>query len=319
MNQALDVLSRNMFSITDNAETTVKSIKINNTGNVVCVFGHKTRWPNDEYEFERFTVMLYDRESKSIKENVISRPDLLFKNLITEVSTDREVIYLTSCYKNSHERDDVGFYIQAIDLRTNIVVIDQKIQLTEKDVIQSKTYDFKNWQDKASIMKPKRLVPRSDGGFILISEGEFKFTKVDKVQPMTYTYSYVPDPSVHYTDQNHFYDIYIYSINKLGEVEWKSDMPKSQISENDDGYYSSFAYLEANNVLKFFYNEDILSTGNFVEYNVNPLGKTKRVSVINSEKENVVLIPQKSKQVDGHSIIIPSEQKRVLQLVKFSY
>jgi hypothetical protein len=168
-------------------------------------------------------------------------------------------------------------------------------------------------------MKPRRLIPRSDGGFIIVAEGEFKFTRVDRIQPVTYSYTYMSDPNVRYTDQNHFYDIFIYSINKDGSVDWKVDMPKSQISENDDGYYSSFAFLEANNVLKFFYNEDILSTGNFVEYNVNPLGKTKRVSVFNSEKEDVVLIPQKSKQIDGNSIIIPSEQKRVLQLVKFSY
>ena len=47
-------------------------------------------------------------------------------------------------------------------------------------------------------------------------------------------------------------------------------MPKSQFSENDDGYYSSFAFFEANNVLKFLYNEDFYNIGNFAEYNINP-------------------------------------------------
>jgi hypothetical protein len=263
--------------------------------------------------------MLYNRESKTISESEIKKPDLLFKSLITEVSDSKEAVYITMSYKHTHERDDIGYYIQTLDFRTSTKILDQKIQLTEKDVIQSKTFDFKNWQDKASIIKPKRLVPRSDGGFLLVAEGEFKYTKVDRVQPVSYNYTYIPDPNVRYTDQNHFYDIFVFSINKDGSIDWKVDMPKSQISENDDGYYSSFACLEANNVMKFFYNEDIMSTGNFVEYNVNPAGKTKRVSILNSEKEDVVLIPQKSKQVDGRSIIIPSEQKRVLQLVKFTY
>ena len=96
-------------------------------------------------------------------------------------------------------------------------------------------------------------------------------------------------------------------------------MPKSQVSENDDGYYSSFAFFEANNVLKFLYNEDFYSNGNFVEYNVNPNGLTKRQSMMNSEKQNLVMVPLKAKQLDGHSIIIPSEQKRSIQFVLFQY
>ena len=96
-------------------------------------------------------------------------------------------------------------------------------------------------------------------------------------------------------------------------------MPKSQVSENDDGYYSSFAFLEANNVLKFLYNEDFYNIGNFVEYNVNPNGLIKRQSVMNSEKQNLVMLPLKGKQLDGRTIVIPSEQKRTLQFVLYLF
>jgi hypothetical protein len=102
-------------------------------------------------------------------------------------------------------------------------------------------------------------------------------------------------------------------------VDWQVNMPKSQVSENDDGYYSSFAFFEANNVLKFLYNEDFYNIGNFVEYNVNPNGLAKRQSIMNIEKQNLVIVPQKAKQLDGHTIVFPSEQKRNLQFVIFQY
>mgnify|MGYP007068328197 FL=1 len=71
--------------------------------------------------------------------------------------------------------------------------------------------------------------------------------------------------------------------------------------------------------MKFLYNEDFYNIGNFAEYNINPNGTTVRQSVLNSEKQNLVIVPQKAKQLDGHTIVIPSEQKRNLQFVLFQY
>ena len=71
--------------------------------------------------------------------------------------------------------------------------------------------------------------------------------------------------------------------------------------------------------MKFLFNEDFYNIGNFVEYNVNPNGLTKRESVLNSEKQNLVMVPLKARQLDGNTIIFPSEQKRNLQFVLFKY
>ncbi|MCC6516244.1 MAG: hypothetical protein IT275_07785, partial [Chitinophagales bacterium] len=126
-------------------------------------------------------------------------------------------------------------------------------------------------------------------------------------------------PAVRYIDQNFFYNISLFSINTDGTLDWQTDMPKAQVSENDDGYYSSFAFFEANNALKFLYNEDFYTIGNFVEYSINANGLSKRNSVMNSEKQDLVMVPLKAKQLDANSIVIPSEQKRNLQFVLFQY
>jgi hypothetical protein len=156
---------------------------------------------------------------------------------------------------------------------------------------------------------------------VLVTEGEYKFTRAERINNNNFGYYNATPymPAVRYIDQNHYYDIGVFSINSDGTLDWQTNMPKSQVSENDDGYYSSFAFLEANNVLKFLYNEDFYNIGNFVEYNVNPNGLIKRQSVMNSEKQNLVMVPLKGKQLDGRTIVIPSEQKRTLQFVLFQY
>ena len=54
------------------------------------------------------------------------------------------------------------------------MLLNSKLPFSEDMIYKTQTAGFKSWQDKASIIKPKRIVPRSDGGFVLITEGEYK-------------------------------------------------------------------------------------------------------------------------------------------------
>lgn len=92
-----------------------------------------------------------------------------------------------------------------------------------------------------------------------------------------------------------------------------------QETESDGGIFSSYLLFESNNMLKFLFNEDIYNNGNFMEYNLNANGNFKRISLLNSEKKELQLIPQKGKQIDANTLIIPSERKKYLQLVMIKY
>ena len=315
-------LNKNIFSVTEVNNAALKSIKINNEGNVLAVIGNESRYDLSDYNYERFTTLTFNKSTNTIGEHVMQNQDYVYKNLISEVSTKREIAYITASYKNIKNKNDIGIAYQIIDFRTNTVLLNATMPFNDEILQKSQTNDFKTWQDKASLVKPKRIIPRSDGGFVLITEGEYKFTKAERLNNFNNTGFFNNSPvmpSVRYIDQNHFYDIGVFSINTDGTLDWQTNMPKAQVSENDEGYYSSFAFFEANNVLKFLYNEDFYNTGNFSEYNVNPNGLMKRQSIMNSEKQDVVLVPQKAKQLDGNTIIIPSEQKRNVQLVLFQY
>jgi hypothetical protein len=321
MSDSIRVLNRNLFTITEAHDVSLKSIKINNEGNVIALFGHSNGNDYGDYDYDQYTSLIFNRNTNTISEQVLAHQDYTFKNVITEVSAQREMAYIAACYKNNKNKNDIGIYFQVIDFRTNTILLDSKMPFSDEILQRSQTNQAKTWQDKAELVRPKRIIPRSDGGFLVVTEGELKVTRIERSPVSNYGY-YNSAPyttSVKYIDQNHYFDIGVFSINKDGTLDWQTNMPKSQVSENDDGYYSSFAFFEANNVLKFLYNEDFYNIGNFVEYNVNPNGLTKRQSVMNSEKQNLVLVPLKAKQLDGHTIVFPSEQKRNLQFVMFQY
>ncbi|MBK8350934.1 MAG: hypothetical protein IPL21_04350 [Saprospirales bacterium] len=323
-NQRLFALAKNIFTITDinPNDFSLKSMKVNNVGNVVGVVGHKSNLNNSDYDFDKFVIFTYNINTKTIGELELSNPNYQYKNVISEVSTKRDIVYISACYQSTLTKNDIGIVSKIVDFRNNNELQNSKITFNEDVLMKSQNYDFKAWQDKAALIKPKRIIPRSDGGFVLVTEGEYKFTKVERTNINNNSFYYNPAPyssSVRYIDQNHYYDISVFSVNIDGTVDWQANMPKSQVSENDEGYYSSFAFFEANNVLKFLFNEDFYNSGNFAEYNVNPNGLLKRQSVFNTEKLDLVLVPMKAKQLDGNTIIFPSEQKRNLQFVLFQY
>lgn len=298
----------------------LKSFKINDNGVVYAVMAHQVRGsdPND-YVYDQLYSFVYDPKTQQGLEqhNEISER-LRFKNIITEIDNFTNRAYAASSYKSIDNPDNIGLFVLSTEPNSNHT-LQHRYPYTKEAMSQLHSYDAKDWKDQAMIIRPKQLITQSDGGCVIISEGQYQYTKVIRSTPYTYPYSMYGDMYTKVYDQNHYFDISAISIDGNGQMNWNALMPKMQMTEGDGGMYSSYVMLEANNVLKFLFNEDIYSNGNFVEYNLNPAGETKSLSLLNTQKDGLVLIPQKGLQISPTELVIPSEQKRILQLVLFKY
>lgn len=319
LNRDLEYVADGVFEIKQK-DIVLKSFKINNNGVVYAVMAHQVRGsdPND-YVYDQLYSFIYDHKTQQGLEqhNEISER-LRFKNIITEIDNFTNRAYTASSYKDIDNNDNLGMFILSTAPSSNLT-LQHRYPFTKDAMSLLHSYDAKDWKDQAMIIRPKQIISQSDGGCVVISEGQYQYTKVVRSSPYTYPYSMYGDMYTKVYDQNHYFDISATSINGNGQVNWKALMPKMQMTEGDGGMYSSYALLEANNVLKFLFNEDIYSNGNFVEYNLNPDGETKSLSLLNSQKDGLVLIPQKGLQISPTELVIPSEQKRILQLVLFKY
>lgn len=314
---------RGVLTFENNNGVDIKAARIANNGNALFLVSQNSRRPiDDKYAIEKFNLITIDHETYKPVTRVIESTDFLFKLPALDISIDGRKIFLASCYQNNSDQKNLGIMTGMFSFNENVEGFISKIPLTEEDISKFKSFEFRNWWEKASIIRPKNIIPRSDGGFILINESEYRYTKVVRSPTSssinTYPY-YNQDQYIRYYDQNHYYDIIGYSINSNGAIDWKINMPKTQETESDGGIFSSYLLFESNNMLKFLFNEDIYNNGNFMEYNLNANGNFKRVSLLNSEKKELQLIPQKGKQIDENTVIIPSERKKNLQLIMIKY
>lgn len=322
-NSQFQLLKKSTLIFENNNGVDLKASRIANNGNAVFLIAHNSRRPiDDKYAIENFNLVTINHLDYKPITRVIESKDLMYKLPALDIAIDGNKIFLSACYQDINDPKILGIMNGMFSFNAEIEGFVSKIPLTEEDISQFKSFEFRNWWEKASIIRPKNIIPRSDGGFILINESEYRYTKVVRSPSSnsfnTYPY-YNQDQYIRYYDQNHYYDIIAYSIDPNGKIDWKTNLSKVQETESDGGIFSSYLLFESNNMLKFLFNEDIYNNGNFMEYNLNANGNFKRISLLNSEKKELQLIPQKGKQIDANTLIIPSERKKYLQLVMIKY
>jgi hypothetical protein len=316
-NDSLSLLHQGVFEV-ERRDMVLKSFKVNNNGVIYAVMSRIGKGTDvHDYTYDEIYTFTFNPSTQRIvRQDITSDGGFRFKQIITEISNSTNRGYVVAAYKNKKEAYDLGLLVIGSEYAGKAGFL-ETLPFTKEQMSQMHSYEFKDWIDQAVIVLPKRILPRSDGGCIIVNEGEYQYTRILR-SPPTNVYFYGESFTRMY-DQNHYFDILNYSINPNGSLDWRVVLPKVQMTEGDGGLYSSFIMYEANNLLKFLFNEDVYTNGNFIEYNLNPAGANKRVSLFNSDKDGITLIPQKGKQISGNQLLIPSEQKRNLQLVLFNY
>ncbi len=312
-------ISKNKFTIEDKGNYVLKSFKISDQAVLTAVVAKEDDFKiNDAYNLDFIHILTFDSKSAFSKSFTINEDKCNYKNIVTEISNGNNILYFASCYQKERDTYDLGMQCISIDLVTGKKIIDTKLPLTKEMIEKTNSYDFKSWDEKAAIVRPRKIVPLSNEGMMLITEGEYTYTRVVRTNPYPTAY-YMTDPSTRIYDQNHYFDIFAFTVMNDNATQWRSVLPKTQITEGDNGMYSSFTLFEANNLVKFIFNDDIYNNGNLVEFNINPNGEILKKSLFSTEKMDLTPVPKKAKQLLGNEIIIPSERKSGLQLIKIKY
>jgi hypothetical protein len=104
-----------------------------------------------------------------------------------------------------------------------------------------------------------------------------------------------------------------------GSVDWTNVLRKKQISEDDEGFFSSYSIQTMDGQLRIVYNEEIFYKTNVNEYIVNAEGKANRNFLFNAGTKDLMLAPGIAKQISGRELLIPSFRNRSIKFVKITF
>lgn len=161
-------------------------------------------------------------------------------------------------------------------------------------------------------MKVQEIVLRRDGGILMITEqvklnerGGNGLSQVDSYGNMIVDY---------------FYDnIFVASVHPNGAMHWEEILHKRQFSQDDGASYSSYFLMKTPKNLRMIFNDDIRNENLVSEYIIAPSGSKDRNSVFNTERQSLRLRFRDAVQIASNEIIVPSERKNRIKLVRVTY
>ena len=164
----------------------------------------------------------------------------------------------------------------------------------------------------------QKIVPRHDGGLLMIAERYKEESRENHVSADPYQHKRRDYDETNQTD--YFYnEILLYSFHPSGELHWAEILHKKQYSQDDDGAFSSFFLFLNKSKIRFLYNDTVKRNDTVYEYIVSGNGELERNSLFNTKEDRLMLHMSNALQISSNTILVPSEQRSSLKLVKMTF
>jgi len=160
----------------------------------------------------------------------------------------------------------------------------------------------------------QEVVLRRDGGVLLILERNKQMERRSGSSSRTFY-----DNGTRLVIDYYFDELIVISLHPTGETHWKSILHKKQYSQDDNGIYSSYFLFKTPGNLRFLFNDEIRQENTVSEYVLNGLGEHNRKGLLSTEHLDLKLRFKDAVQVDANAVVVPSEKRNRLKLMKLQY
>ncbi len=244
-----------------------------------------------------YDLVSYDNKSKTLNEMQITLGDKYISD-ISFVITPKGNIVAGGFYSNKNADGLAGSFYLSIDKETNKILLQGTTDLTSEFLSEFMSERRANKHKELYNYKIDHLVSQNDSGLYMVAE-QFYINVVTTCSPRggcTTSYYY------------YYNDIIVVNFNSDASVRWIKRIPKTQISTNDYGYYSSYSFVMTKDKLNFIYNDHPKNLTGERKYPKN--GVNRRMITVLSTLD--------SKGNLSKTLILPAKDERIYTRPKIS-
>jgi hypothetical protein len=196
---------------------------------------------------------------------------------------------------------------QTVDIKS--LVFDDELMST---MTGKKINESKGLQD----LEIRDIIHRRDGGFLVV------------VEQTRYIERRTSNPIGRITNRfganllamDYYHDnVFVMSFTPNGTQQWKTVFFKKQVSQDDEGRYSSYFLAKTTASLRFLFNDAIERSTIVSEYVLNGKGEGERHAIMNTDGQDLYLRLRDALQISANEVIVPSDDRRRVKLVKIQY
>ena len=269
-------------------------------------------------ENNQYTI-LYGKPGQSIvKHNYISK-EPVFRKVKFEVDNIKNNLMVAGMYEYRFDKRSNGGAYKFFTARINL---DNGVEYNHV----SNTFSNEFYRDLTGKDSPEqvvqfftfnvnKIIAKVDGGMTVISESYYK-DEVERVMapsPMMYGPSFGTFVSI---ITHNFNDIVVFDFDNKSDISRVQIVRKRQVSENDNGSYSSFYTFNERDKIRLFFLEEINRQSNFSEFAFSDTEIGKKKSLYNCAEKDVFPISKMAVQTGVNEVILPSFINNQFSLVK---
>ncbi|MEO5674341.1 MAG: hypothetical protein ABIQ74_06815 [Chitinophagales bacterium] len=279
-----------------------------------------------------YKMLAYREDGESFKEYTLSLKD----NFITDMSfgvTDDGKLICAGFYSARGTFSIKGTYCMQIDVESGDVLKEGTRNFDPEFLEMFRPSEKKGKdekEDKKEDKNPKKstgselvdfdlddVIPRSDGGAVLIAEQYYVSTyTTSSYNSATKSYSY----STHYV--YHYNHIIAVNVNADLQIDWAVKIPKVQASEGGK-YYLSYTKAIHGDKIYFIFNDNEKNLAENDPKRIAPYdgrssiatlvtlrddGSWKKSYIFSNKSEGVILRPVVSEQINEHQVFLYAEK-----------
>lgn len=288
---------------------TLDEMLIDNQGNSFLVFDIDNR--KISREDHRLEILTTGPDYSNIGKITIPFPGKLNYDAEYTIDNLNNRFIIGGLYSEKNKGRATGYYYLNAMLPTasQVNVNFQPFSLEQAEILMDKK--LKEAQG-VNQMEVQQIALRRDGGILLMAE-RVKLSErsgTTGTQMDTYGNMIV----------DYYYDnVFVASIHPTGATHWNEILHKRQFSQDDGASFSSYFLMKTPKNLRMIFNDEIRNENLVSEFIITAGGFTDRNSVFNTESQSLKLRFRDAVQIASNEIIVPSEKKNRIKLVRVTY
>lgn len=286
-------------------------ILLSNTGRATVVLDkNNTRSKRENHYFE---IHEYDGAAETGRDYIVAMTNYVTYDVSFEIDNLNNTLIAAGCYSEKSTVRAQGFFY------LNIPPDNHKEHLLvfhpfEKEFVELLLGEEVKKNKGIEDLAVQELVLRRDGGVLMIAERTKRFERRTGTGSRAFY-----DPYSRQIVDYYFDELIVISVHPTGETHWKTVLHKKQYSQDDDAIYSSYFLMKTPSSLRFLYNDEIKYENTVSEYVLRGDGAYDRNALLSTKDLEIRLRFKDALQVDSDRIIVPSERRNRLKLVRLEY
>jgi hypothetical protein len=308
-----DILKEGQVTIAHELpELYVGDAVIDDTGNLYVLYSQSEKFRSknaSDFHHYIYCLNIFNQVSQ---EKLINNSETYISNYKLCYNKNQKTVSAFGLFGTKDEEDNKGYFHLNVNCR-NFEILNTVFNDIDRKIVGNVIgVKFEQKGENLSKFKIKKVVPKTDGGLLVITERSFITTQSD-----IFYVNNIPQSSYARIFNND--EVLIMSLDSAGNAEWTDIIYKNQSSSNDGGFYNSIVIMVNDDNFSILYNDRLSANADIIQITYRHNGEHTKKILINNEQYYALVIPSEYNQVTNNSIVIPINQNRDFTYIKLLY